>query len=158
MTDIHVEQREPQPVLSIRQTIPVAELTQAQGASLHELWQVLQDGGITPAGAPFVRYHTFGDVETDVETGVPVAEPADGTGRVRAGELPSGRAVRTVHLGGHDRLGEAYNRIQEWLETHGTATGPAWEVYEWIDLAVEPDPAAWPSPADWRTQLIQPVS
>jgi effector-binding domain-containing protein len=158
MTIIEVEQREPQPVLSIRQTVPIAELTQAQGASLYELWRLLSDRSVEPAGPPFVRYHTFGDVETDVETGVPVAGAVDGAGRISRSELPGGRAVTTVHLGGHDRLGDAYNRIQEWLATHGQPAGAAWEVYEWIDLSREPDPSAWPTPADWRTQLIQPVT
>ena len=158
MTDIHVEEREPEPVLSIRQTIPVSELTQAQGASLHELWRLLRDRGIAPAGPPFVRYHTFGEAETDVETGVPVSAKVEGAGRVTASELPGGRAIRTEHLGGHDRLGEAYGRIQEWLDTRGTARGPAWEVYEWIDLTRDPDPATWAPPAEWRTQLVQPIA
>src|ERR1700754_3318395 len=130
MTTIDIQQREPQAVLSIRQTVRIADLTEAQGASLHELWQVLKDRGVKPAGSPFVRYHTFGDVENDVETGVPVAETVEGAGRVVAGELPGGRAIRTVHLGGHDRLGEAYNRISEWLAANGESAGPAWEVYE----------------------------
>lgn len=158
MTTIEVEQREPQPVLSIRQTVPIAELTQAQGASLRELWRLLRDRGATPAGSPFVRYHTFGDVETDVETGVPVGDAISGAGRILRSVLPGGRAVTTVHLGAHDRLGDAYNRIQDWLATNGQPAGPAWEVYEWIDLTQEPDPSSWPAPADWRTQLVQPLT
>jgi hypothetical protein len=31
MTTIEVQQRQPQPVVSIRQTVPIAELTSAQG-------------------------------------------------------------------------------------------------------------------------------
>lgn len=27
----------------------------------------------------------------------------------------------------------------------------------WIDPSVEPDPAAWPAPTEWRTQLVQPI-
>jgi effector-binding domain-containing protein len=157
MTTIEVEQREPQPVLSVRQTVPVAELTQAQGASLYELWRLLSDQGVAPAGPPFVRYHTFGDVETDVEIGVPVGDAAAGAGRISRGELSGGRAVTTVHLGAHDRLSDAYDRIEEWLAKHGQPAGPAWEVYEWIDLTREPDVSSWPAPADWRTQLVQPV-
>jgi effector-binding domain-containing protein len=152
-----VRELTPQPVLSIRQTIPIADLTTAQGESLHELWRLLRDRGITPAGTPFVRYHTFGDGETDVEIGVPVADAVVGEGRVVATELPGGRAVTTVHLGAHDRLGEAYNRLGEGVAAHGQANGPAWEVYQWIDLTQEPDPASWPAPSDWRTELVQPV-
>ncbi|NUR51540.1 MAG: GyrI-like domain-containing protein [Hamadaea sp.] len=158
MTGIEVEQREPQSVVSVRQSVAIAELTQAQGASLHELWGFLRERGIKPAGPPFVRYHTFGDDETDLEVGVPVVDAVAGRGQVTAGELPGGRVVVTIHEGGHDRLAEAYARLQEGVVAHGSPAGPAWEVYEWIDLTTQPDVSAWPAPADWRTQLIQPIS
>jgi effector-binding domain-containing protein len=161
MTTIEVEQREPQRVLNIRQTVPIADLAQAQGASLYELRRLLHDRGVTPTGRLFVRYDTLGDVET----GVPLGPAVVGAGRisrgelpVSRGELPGGRAVTTVHLGAHDRLGGAYNRIQEWLATYEQPAGPAWEVYEWIDLTREPDLSSWPAPADWRIQLVQPVA
>ncbi|MFC0506625.1 GyrI-like domain-containing protein [Micromonospora costi] len=156
MTTIDV--REPQSVLSTRQTVPIADLTRAQGASLHELWRFLRERGLSPSGPPFVRYHTFGDVETDVEVGVPVGDAVTGAGRISSGELPGGRAITTVHLGAHDRLGDAYDRLQARLAMHGRAAGPGWEVYEWIDLTREPDPSSWPAPADWRTQLVQPIT
>jgi hypothetical protein len=96
---VGVEDREPQPVLSVRANVRVAQLTQAQGESLQALWSFMERRGVTPAGPPYVRYHTFGETEADLETGIPV------------GEAPS----------------------------------------------VEPDPAAWPAPTEWRTQLVQPV-
>jgi hypothetical protein len=65
--------------------------------------------------------------------------------------------VVTEQLGAHDSLGEAYRRIQDWLATGGEANGPAWEIYEWIDLTTEPDPSNWPDPANWRTQIVQPI-
>jgi effector-binding domain-containing protein len=157
MTAVEIRELTPQPVVSIRQTIPIADLTAAQAESLHELWRLLRVRGVTPAGPPFVRYHTFGDGETDVEIGVPVADTVVGEGRVVGTELPGGRAVTTVHLGAHDRLGEAYHRVGESVAAHGQANGPGWEVYHWIDLTQEPNPASWPAPPDWRTELVQPV-
>jgi effector-binding domain-containing protein len=160
MTAIEIQNRASQRVLSVRQTVPISDLTQAQGESLRELSRLLRVRGVAPAGPPFVRYHTFGDTETDVEVGVPVAGDVDGDGDggVAQGELPGGRAIVTVHLGAHDRLAEAYQAIAETLPSHGTAAGAAWEVYEWIDLSSEPDPSAWPAPADWRTQIVQPIA
>jgi effector-binding domain-containing protein len=157
MSTVEVQDRERQPVLSVRQTIATSELTRVQGESLHQLWRLLRDRGVAPAGPPFVRYHTFGDAETDVEIGVPVADGVAGEGRVTRGDLPAGRAVVTVHQGGHDRLAEAYQAIAQALAAHGAAKGAAWEVYGWIDLSKEPDPSSWPAPAQWRTQVVQPV-
>ncbi|NRQ40141.1 GyrI-like domain-containing protein [Nonomuraea sp. NN258] len=158
---IEVLHRRPQPVVSVRQTVPIAELTRAQGESLHALWRHLSERGAVPAGPPFVRYHTFddfkADARTDVEVGVPVQAEVTGAGRVVRGELPGGTAGVTVHLGAHDRLQDAYARIDAWLADGHKADGPAWEVYEWIDLAGEPDPSSWPDPADWRTEIVQPI-
>jgi effector-binding domain-containing protein len=156
--DVVVEEREPQPVLSVRQTVELAQLTEAQGQSLGELWSSIDRRGTKPAGPPFVRYHTFGETATDLEVGIPVVGPSSGEGQVAAGELPGGAAVTTWHLGSHDGLGDAYARLDAWLKEHGReANGAAWEVYSWIDPGVEPDPSAWPAPSEWRTQLVQPI-
>ena len=153
-----VEDRKPKPVLSVRTNVAVAQLAEAQGESLQELWRSLQARDLTPAGPPFVRYHTFDETETDLEVGVPVSEGTTGEGRVRAGSLPGGASIATWHLGAHDRLAEAYGRLKAWLEEHDrVAAGPAWEVYWWIDASHEPDPSSWPAPAEWRTELVQPI-
>jgi effector-binding domain-containing protein len=156
---LFVGDREPQLVLSIRANVPVAELPQAQGERLGELWHSMQARGLVPARPPFVRYHTFGETETDVEVGVPVSKGAAGDGRIEAGELPGGPAITTWHLGAHDSLGDAYDRLNAWLEEHDReAAGPAWEVYWWIDASQEPDPSSWPAPAEWRTEVVQPIA
>jgi effector-binding domain-containing protein len=155
---VGAEDRKPQPVLSIRANVRVAQLTEAQGESLQALWSFMERRGVTPAGPPYVRYHTFGETEADLETGIPVAEAVAGEGRIAAGELPGGAAITTWHLGSHDGLADAYGRLGSWLQANGRdADGAAWEVYWWIDPSVEPDPAAWPAPTEWRTQLVQPI-
>lgn len=159
-TDTEVQHRDPQPTLSVRARVSVTELTAAQGDALRALWSYLQQQGLRPAGPPYVRYHSFGEAETDVEVGipVPVAAAAVGESRVAAGELPGGTVVSAWHLGSHDRLADAYTGLQAWLREHGhQPAGPGWEVYHWIDLNHEPDPARWPDPSTWRTQLVQPI-
>ena len=154
-----VEDRAPQPVLSIRANVPVGQLGQAQGERLSELWCSMQVRGLAAVGPPFVRYHTFGEPETDVELGVPVREQATGEGHIKAGVLPGGAAIVTWHRGAHDSLGDAYRRLQAWLEANERdAAGPAWEVYCWIDPGLEPDSSSWPPPREWRTELVQPIA
>ena len=153
-----VEEREPQPVLSIRTTVRVAQLSEAQGESLRALWSFMDRHGVTPAGPPFVRYHAFGEAEADLETGIPVVEAVSGESRIAPGELPHGAAITTWHIGSHDGLADAYARLASWLQANGReADGAAWEVYWWIDPGVEPNPATWPAPTEWRTQLVQPI-
>jgi effector-binding domain-containing protein len=154
-----LEDRKLQPVLSIRATVRIDELAERQGESLRELWSSMQARGVTAAGPPFVRYHTIGRTEAEVELGIPVADAVSGEGRITAGELPGGAVISTWHIGSHDRLGEAYGRLQAWLSERGRkAAGAAWEVYSWIDPAFDPDPANWPPPAEWRCELVQPVA
>ena len=141
-----------QNVRAVRSTVPREQLMTAQGSAMADLYAALKAHDAEPAGPPYVRYHTFAE-ETDVEIGVPVtgAELATGT-------LPGGPAAVHTHLGGHDRLGEAYEELGAAVQASGlAAAGPGWEVYHWIDLRDEPNPAAWPAPADWRTDLVQPL-
>ena len=149
---ITVEELEAQPVLSVRGTVEVAQLAEAQGERLGEVWRSVEAGEATPAGPPFVRYHTFGETETDLEVGIPVVEP------VGRGELPGGIAIRTWHIGSHDALAGAYGRLESWLTQNGRArNGAGWEVYWWIDASKEPDPSTWPPPTEWRTEPGQPI-
>jgi effector-binding domain-containing protein len=153
-----LEQRVRQPVAYRRTTVKLENLAQVQAKSLHEVWRAIEKRGLEPAGPPYVRYHTFGEVETDLEVGIPVREPGSGEPPVTAGDLPGGPAVTTWHLGAHDGLAAAYGRLQAWMEeNHRDAGGAAWEVYWWVDPNIEPDPSTWPNPTEWQTELVQPI-
>lgn len=153
---VEIEHLERQPVVCVRTTGPVADLPTMVGDSIAALGAFLRQQGIQPAGPPYVRYHAFGETETDFELGVPVAEPIAGAGRIEAGELAGGAAVSTWHIGPHEQLGAAYTRIQDWLkQQHREPDGPAREVYQWLDLGQSREGAAMPDPATWRTQLVQ---
>jgi effector-binding domain-containing protein len=156
-SDTRLEQLEPQSILSIRGTIRVEQLGETVGDRLQALGSYLQQTGAQAAGPPFVRYFTFEEVETDFEMGVPVVKPVAGEGRIASGELPGGPAITTWHMGPHNKLGEAYARIEEWRQEHGREpAGPAREVYHWIDLSQPQDPSTL-DPSTRGTQLIQPV-
>lgn len=157
-TAVELVQLQPQPTLSIRGVTTIAALGDTQGQRLQALGKYLQQLGIKPAGPPFVRYHTFGERETDMETGVPLAAPTDGAGQIVSGELPGGPAATIIHLGSHDRLGEAYGRLHGWIGQNGReAEGAGWEIYHWIDLDHSHESAPWPEPSAWRAELVQPL-
>ena len=156
--EVKIEQLETQPVVSIRRTVQVADLGTAMGENVGTLSAYLKQRGVQPSGPAFVRYHTFGETETDFELGVPVAAPEPGEGQVAAGELPGGPAVTTSHVGAHDKLGEAYGRLHGWLKEQGReAAGPGWEVYYWLDVAQASGPESFPDAEEWRTELVQPI-
>ena len=128
--DVAIQHLAPQPVVSIRATVQIADLAAAMDDRLTALAGYLRQGGAQPAGPPFVRYHTFGETETDLEFGIPVVEPVAGEGRIAGGTLPGGPAVTTWHTGSHATLRDAYARLDRWLKAHaGQPAGAAWEVY-----------------------------
>ena len=157
-SDVAIQQLEPQPVVSIRALVQIADLAQAQDDRLRTLSDYLQQRGGQATGPPFVRYHTFEATETDLELGIPLVAPIEGEGRIVGGRLPGGPAITTWHIGPHDTLAEAYARMGAWLKEHGREPdGAAWEVYYWINPSQYGGPATWPDPSSWRTQLIQPI-
>jgi uncharacterized protein YndB with AHSA1/START domain/effector-binding domain-containing protein len=166
--DVEVRLRPAQPMISIRATVKVADLAATMDDRLSALREYLERHGVRPAGVPFVRYHTFpdigpdtegvGDLETDVEEGVPVAEVLPGEGRIASGELPGGPVVTTVYTGVPEGLGGAYARIGAWVKEHREEpAGPAWEVYYFVDLERFERHASLPDPATWRHRIVQPI-
>jgi hypothetical protein len=60
----------------------------------------LKEHNITPAGPPFLRYHTIDmDGEMDIAYGVPVEKVVPDDGRVTADVLPAGRYASVVYVG-----------------------------------------------------------
>ena len=78
--------------------------------------------------------------------------------RIAAGELEGGPAITTWHFGAHDKLGDAYARVEDALDEHGREpSGPPREVYHWIDLSKGDEGSGMSDPSTWRTELILPV-
>jgi effector-binding domain-containing protein len=167
--DVEVRLLPAQPMISIRATVKVADLAATMDDRLSALREYLQRHGVRPAGAPFVRYHTFpdigpdtegvGDLETDVEEGVPVAEALPGQGRIASGELPGGPVVTTAYTGVPEGLGGAYARISGWLQEHDEEpAGSAWEVYYFVDVERFEGHASLRDRATWRHRIVQPIN
>ena len=71
----------------------------------------------------------------NIDFGVQVARPFQQKGDVRCVETPTGEVARTVHVGPHDRLGEAHNAIRAWCAANNREIAQAsWEIYgDWKD-------------------------
>jgi len=158
VSDVEVRELEVQPMLSIRTTITAKELGEKMGEKFEALRGYLQKLGVKPAGPPFVRYHTFDwEGEADFEMGVPVGERVEGEGWIASGELPAGPAVSTIHTGPHEKLGEAYERINGWMRENGReAASPLWEVYYWMDAGKSQDESGGDESVKQHVGLVQP--
>jgi len=143
-----------QPVLVVRRRIKPSEVATTLAEVLGQVFMHAQGNGIALAGQPLTRYLEWGPGIWTIEAGMPVtfhaAAPSDGG--VIADTLPGGWVATTTHSGSYDKLNEAHAAVQQWMEAGGlTAAGAPWEVYT-------TDPADFPDPKDWKTEIFWPVT
>jgi effector-binding domain-containing protein len=149
--DAKVETLAAQPVLSIRAVIDAKDVSKTLAEFLPEVMAAIGKAGGQMAAPPFSRYHAMDGGKIDLEAGIPLKKAVAGHGRVKASELPAGRAAMTWHLGPYDKLPGTHAFLQTWMQEQKLeAAGGAWEIY-WTDPGIEPDPAK------WQTQIFWPL-
>jgi AraC family transcriptional regulator len=155
----------PQPVLVGRRRVKRSEIAATIGEVLSHVFQYAQQHGIALSGLPFTRYIEVGAGLITMEPGMRVATSGQdavqidpswtntaGDGAVRLDTLPGGPTAVTTHFGPYDKLPDAYGAIEQWMEAQALkASGPPWECYL-------TDPAEYPDPKDWKTEVFWPVS
>ena len=82
---------------------------------------------------------------------MPVTAPVTPVGRVKPATYPAMRVARTIYHGDYEGLGQAWAEFKAWITANGHATGP--DLYESYPVG----PESSPNPADWRTELSQPL-
>lgn len=141
----------PQPILAIRATSAMDNLSELMGSLFGEVYGYIQQSGQNPAGMPFSRYHSMDGETVDLECGMPVPLPMDGKGRVEAGELPAGPVATVTHVGPYDDLPQTWSALSEWMGSQDLQpAGAPWEVYV-------TDPGTEPDQSKWRTDIFFPV-
>jgi effector-binding domain-containing protein len=152
----------PQPVLLVRRRIKRSEIAATIGTVLPDIFQYALQRGIALAGHPLARYSEIGAGLLTIEPAMRVASgaPIGAGNRAAAGSdesgvieetLPGGPAVTTIHAGPYETLSDAYAALETWIESNGfQSAGSPWESYI-------TDPAEYPDPKDWKTEVIWPV-
>jgi len=140
--------------LVIRRRITRDAIAETLGECLPRVFEHAQQRGLTLASPPFARYPEVSLGGFVIECGFAIAEPGEAllpAGELELIEVAPCRAATAVHHGTYDTLPETYGAIEQWLQTHGMAPGgAAWETYV-------TDPGEHPDPADWMTEVVQPV-
>jgi AraC family transcriptional regulator len=144
----------PQPVLLVRRRAKPSEVATVLAEVLGHVFQHAQRNGMALAGQPLTRYLEWGPGLWTIEAGMPVTAltGAASEGDVRADTLPGGLVATTTHAGSYDKLFHAHAAVQQWIEAEGlTAAGAPWECYV-------TDPADYPDPKDWKTEISWPLA
>ena len=107
-------------------------------AAFGEVGQALAGQGLRSAGPPFAQYAVRSD-GFDVEAGFPTSAAVEPSGGVTPGELPGGRAARTLHRGPYSEVPAAYDALATWATDDGyRPSGAPWESY--LDAPDVPEP------------------
>ena len=148
---ITTKELSPQPVLVVRRRVKPSAIGATLAEVLGLVFQYAQRTGSSLAGQPLTRYLEWGPGLITIEAGMPISALVPGDGDVVADTLPGGHVAMTTHLGPYDKLTEAHAAMQVWIEEQGlVAAGAPWESYV-------TDPADYPDPADWKTEIFWPV-
>jgi effector-binding domain-containing protein len=136
----------------IHLTIPRSEIRSAMGPGIGEVIAAAKAQGIGPAGPWFTHHLKMDSAIFDFEICVPVTAPVALVGRVMPGEMPAIRVARTVYRGPYEGLGVAWSEFKDWIAANGHVPRP--DLYECYLTG----PESTANPADWRTELSQPLT
>lgn len=135
----------------IHLTIPRREMMKAFAPAVGELMAALANQHVTPLSAVFAHHLRMSSDAFDFELGVKVAQPVTASGRVKPGELPAATVAHTIYSGPYEGLPSAWGEFGQWLRANGHHPAETlWELYS-------VGPHSTPVPAEWRTELFQPL-
>lgn len=119
-----------QPTLIMKATTPVEKLPDFFGRAYGGIMAYLGELGENPSGMPFGAYFNLDMTALNVEAGFPVSKKIEGKGEIKAGLIPGGRFISTIHRGAYDSVEPAYEALKNWAKDNGfEPTGVAYEYY-----------------------------
>src|SRR5262245_48259532 len=113
-----IEQRGRQSYIGSTETVTMATISRAADR-IPELLRWAGEHGVTPAGAPFLRYRVI-DMEGTVvvDAGVPVDDSVEPSivahSELQLQALPPGRYVTMIHRGDFEKLQDANAALLAW--------------------------------------------
>jgi effector-binding domain-containing protein len=115
------------PTAVIAQATTWSEFPKVWPVLLDEVYAFVRAGGATQAGHNVMLYR---DDVPNVEVGIQVAAPFQGSDRVVPSELPAGRVATTVLRGDYSGIHAAHVAVRAWCAARAhVLTGTRWEIY-----------------------------
>jgi effector-binding domain-containing protein len=121
-----LEDRNVQHYVAVRTQVTPAQLPTVIPQLIGEVEGWLGKQGVSPAGAPFIRYHVIDMVNyLDIAVGWPVAAPLKGDKRITADVFPAGRYASLLYTGDYPGLYDANAALIDWAKQQGVV----WDSY-----------------------------
>jgi len=103
----------------------------ALASAYREISDFMTRNGLKVGGQPMAITRAWDEQGYQFDAAIPVVmRPVELSGRVRAGQSPSGPSVRVVHIGPYDRMAPSYEKLAAYMAAHGLREGNvSWEHY-----------------------------
>jgi effector-binding domain-containing protein len=139
---IEVKDIAAQKAISIRVTVPSANVGPKMGELYGKLFSYAGTNNIAFAGAPFAVYYSYDPKgNTEFEVGLPVNTTAQGTEEIKFKEYPAMKVISLLHVGPYEQVGPTYEALKKYATDNKLETQPiSWEIYL-TDPMQEKDPA-----------------
>ena len=138
-------------ILGVKTAVARDQIQHVMGPAVSEVYGAIMAEQRTPTGPWFTHHHRIEPTLFEFDACVPIDQPITPVGRVFASEWPATRVARVIYSGPYEGLGEAWPEFKAWLEREGH-TGRS-DLYERYLVG----PESTQDPAEYRTELIQPL-
>ena len=152
---VTISERQSAAVIHIR--CPRDQIREEVGPAIKEVLGEMARQRLSPQGPLFMHHLAMSSTHFDVEVGFPVNASFRTNGRVRGGELPAARVVRTIYSGPYEGLSAAWDEFGKHLERDRpvdrkllSPITTLWERY-----LIGPETSD--DPGQWRTELNLPL-
>ena len=156
MPEPKIVDRPEQHYLGMRKSVPMGEIGTFMDEAFPAVAGYVQTHGIPRAGAPFARFNVIDMAgKMEIEVGSPVPDGTPGDGQVFAGTVPAGRYASLTYVGPYDKLIDANQALQEWIQERGLRVAmteePDGDHFESRIEVYLTDPAEEPDEKKWET-------
>lgn len=133
ISQIELFQQVRQPILSIRNTVTLADLPKNIGAGFTQLAEYSHAQQVLVTDIPFVIYHDYQRMNEnyiDVEVVIPVKDSYDGSERIKPSFLPESKYISCMYQGSYAETGPVYEEMAKWITEKGLKIkGDCYECY-----------------------------
>lgn len=100
-------------------------------AAYREISALMESQSIEMLSQPMSISRSWDAENYEIDAAIPVSSTeVELSGNVRAGQSPSGRAVRVIHRGPYSRMPSSYAKLAAYMAVHGMREGRvSWEQY-----------------------------
>ena len=117
-------------IATIHIETPRSNMQHVIGPGIGAAMAAVRAQGIGPAGPWFAHHLKMAPEAFDFDICVPVSAPVRAVGRVKPGQRPAVKVVRTVYHGPYEGLGGAWHEFDAWMQANGYKTaGDLYECY-----------------------------